>query len=452
VSILTRAADFARATTFDRLPGPVVETAKRALADCLGVTLAGSREPVSRLIQAHVRKHSARAESRVIGTGLRVTPDLAALANGTAGHALDYDDVSWTSIGHPSVTVAPAVLALAEAAGASGREVLTAYVLGIEIENKIAGLAMPQASERGWHTTSVFGPFGAAAACAWLKRLAGPEFVSALALAASTAGGLRSNFGTAAKPFHAGLAAFHGVLSGLLAGLGLGAAKDALEAADGFIQLFSGRPAAGEGPPFGEPWDLLEPGLVLKKYPCCSGAHPALDCLLEMLSASPFAAGEVEVVRVGLSLLGPRELVCHDPASPAQARFSLEYALAAAVVFGRVGLAEFSAEAVGDPRVRELMPRIRAGLDPELAGLGFIGTAPAKLEVVLRDGRVLRGRSDLARGNPEKPLSDRELEAKFLECAGAVLAPERCRRLWWDLMGLEEVGDLARLMDLLGPD
>jgi len=449
MSVISEAVEFALSVSFDDFQDKLIHTGKRAIIDYLGVTLAGSKEPASICIQHYVNGMSSCPEATVFGAGLRTSQNCASLANGVSGHALDFDDVSWTTIGHPSVVVTAATLAGAEKAHSSGREVLKAYVAGVEIQHKIAALLMPEASENGWHTTSVFGPFGAAAATALLAGLTYEQFCSALGIAASMAGGIRSNFGTMTKPYHAGMAAFNGATAAILAGHGLDASLLAIEARDGFIQAFSGKCNEEYRVNWGKPWDILDPGLVFKRYPCCSGSHPAIDCIFEILAQQPFTYSEVESIHVGVSLLGPRELVCHCPATPAEAKFSMEYAVAAAIVHGKVGLSEYTPKALDDARARELMSKVTMDIDPDLAKLGFIGTAPAKIRVTLKSGQVLEGECRLSRGNPEKPLSDDELGLKFVECASRVLTPDKCRKTLDTLFALESIKDINEVVNLL---
>ncbi len=448
MTILTEATKFAQSVFYSQLSAEVIEIAKRALIDYIGVTLAGSREPVSANLQAYGKWIAGCPESRVFGTHMIVPHNIAALINGTAAHALDYDDVSWTTIGHPTVTVGPAVFAAGEAAHSSGMEALKAYIVGVEIEHKIASLVMPKVSSNGWHTTSVFGPFGAATASSLMHDLDFESFRSALGIAASKSSGIRSNFGTMTKAYHAGMAAFNGTTASILARLGVNASENAIEGQDGFVQAFAAGELKSSLANLGQPWDIVTPGLVFKRYPCCSGAHPALDCVLQMLKETPFTADEVSSIHVGVSLLGPRELVCHSPTTVAEARFSMEYALAVAVVYGKAGLAQYTPEAMNDVRVKRLVPRISMEIDSELAALGFIGTAPAKLRITLEDGRTLEGRCDLATGNPEKPLSDSDLTSKFMECASRVLEPTRSRKLLDMLFSLDEIEDINLIADL----
>ncbi|HEA65987.1 MAG TPA: MmgE/PrpD family protein [Desulfobacterales bacterium] len=449
MTILDDAAEFARSASFRNIPEEVFAIGKRALIDFLGLALRGSREAVSRIVQSYVGSMATTPESKVFGTNLSVSRNLAALANGVSGHSLDFDDVSWTTLGHPTVTIAPSVFATGEVVKASGKEILSAYAVGVEVAHKIAALVMPQTSSNGWHTTSVFGPLGAAAASAQLMALEKDPFTFALGIATSTAGGLRANFGTMTKPYHAGMAAFNGTTSAILAGMGLTAARNAIEATDGFGQVFSGGRLEKNTVDFGNPWDIVKPGLVFKKYPCCSGAHPAIDCLLEILHKTPFTPDQLESISVGVSQLGPLELVCHDPGTVTEARFSMEYALAVAVRYGKVGLEQFESSCINDPQVKELIPKIQMELDPEFSPLGLIGTAPAKLHIVLKDGRTLDGRCDLAKGNPEKPLTDGELSSKFLECVSDIITPQNSKRILKDLFAFEKIDDINSILKMI---
>jgi len=449
MTILDDAAEFSRSASFKSIPEEVFEIGKRALIDFLGLALRGSREAVSRIVQSYVGSMATTPESKVFGTDLSVSQNLAALANGVSGHSLDFDDVSWTTIGHPTVTVAPSIFATGEAVKASGKEILSAYAVGVEVAHKIAALVMPQTSSNGWHTTSVFGPLGAAAGSAQLMALGKDPFTFALGIATSTAGGLRANFGTMTKPYHAGMAAFNGTTSAILAGMGLTAASNAIEATDGFGQIFSGGRLEKSTVNFGHPWDIVKPGLVFKKYPCCSGAHPAIDCLLEILHKTPFTTDQVVSIRVGVSQLAFRELIHHAPGGAMEARFSMEFALAAAVRYGKVGLGQFETSCINDPQVKELIAKIKMELDPEFSPLGLIGTAPAKLRIVLKDGRTLYGRCDLARGNPEKPLSDEELSSKFLECVSDILSPRNSKKILEDLFAFEKIDDISSILKMI---
>ncbi|MFE1599523.1 MmgE/PrpD family protein [Methylobacterium sp. ID0610] len=452
-SLLEQAASFLTASRAGALDAATVAAAQEALIDYVGVALAGSREPVARRIRAWAAARSVSRAASLVGAGERLDPENAALCNAVSGHALDFDDTSWTTIGHPTTVVAPAALAVAESCGASGAEALGAYLAGVEVAHRLAERVMPEASRNGWHTTGALYTVGAAAAACALLRPAPETIVHALALALSRAGGIRANFGTQAKPYHAGMAAQAGLEAASLAMAGITASAQAFEGTDGFLDCFAG-PAArqralDEPLVFGRPFDLVGRGIAFKRYPCCSGAHPALDLVLDLAREHAIVAEQVAEIRVGTSLLAERELVCHDPRTPAEARFSMEFALAAALVQGGVTLDSFTAEILSAPAIRRLMGRVRMALCPELAELGFIGTAPVRLEIVLADGRVIAGARDLAVGNPERPFGEADRRAKFVACAGRVMAPAVVEDAYGLLGGFAALPDLGALSAVL---
>ena len=449
-SVAEQAADFLIACRNGPLPSDVASIARTAVTDYVGVALAGAAEPVARNVRAWASERATGAGATVFGAGgLRLDPENAALCNAVAGHALDFDDTSWTTIGHPTTVVAPAALAVAEQLGASGADALRAYVAGVEVAHRIAELCMPEASEAGWHTTGALYVLGAAAAAALLLNLDRTTCVHALGLAASRSGGIRSNFGTQAKPWHAGMAARNGLEAVSLARAGVTASRTAIEGQDGYIACLAGDTArarvAGRELAFGAPFDLATRGLAFKRFPCCSGSHPACDLTLDMMAEHGFGADEVARIHVGVSLLAERELVVHAPETPQEARFSMEFALAATLVHGPLTWDLFAQPTLADPAVQQLMGKVRLELSPELAALGFIGTAPVRMTFHLHDGRVLHGARDLAIGNPECPMGLQDHAAKFRSCATRALAPAAADTLLRRLRALDQEPNLSAL-------
>lgn len=449
-SVTEQAADFLIDLRHRPLGAEVAAIARLAITDYVGVALAGAAEPVARNVRAWAAERAFGTGATVIGAaGLRLDPENAALCNAVAGHALDFDDTSWTTIGHPTTVVAPVALAVAEQVGGSGADALRAYVAGVEVAHRIAELCMPEASEAGWHTTGALYTLGAAAAAALLLNLDWTTCVHALGLAASRSGGIRSNFGTQAKPWHAGMAARNGLEAVSLARAGVTASRTAIEGQDGYVACLAGAASRarldGRYLPFGAPFDLAARGLAFKRFPCCSGSHPACDLTLDLMAEHGFGADDVAEVRVGVSLLAQRELVVHAPCTPQEARFSMEFALAATLARGPLTWDLFVPETLADPKVRRLMAVVRQELSPELAALGFIGTAPVRMTFLLRDGRTIRGARDLAIGNPERPMSAEDHAAKFRSCASRAMMPEAADRLLRRLRALDQEPDVAAL-------
>ncbi|WP_255526874.1 MmgE/PrpD family protein [Photobacterium sp. BZF1] len=431
------------------IPEPVVEVARTALTDYVAVTIAGNKMPVAQNIQKLAASRTPSGACNLFGTSQTSSAAYASYANGAASHALDFDDVSWATIGHPTVTVAPAAFAVAQERQLGGEAILLAYIAGVEAQHQIAHWLMPALSEQGWHTTPTIGVFGAAVAAGILMDLDEGSLVHALAIAASSASGVRGNFGSQTKAMHAGLAAFNGVNAAELAQIGVTGQPNVIEAADGFGQCFAQRTDfAKASVSLGEYWDLLDNGLVFKQYPCCSGSHPAIDCWDELLQARHLAPEDIEFIQVGASLLGPRELVCSNPQNAIEAKFSMQYALAARLIYGGVGVAEFVDSKVQDERIQALMARIQMRVDPELEKLGFIGTAPIKIRITLTSGETIAIANDLAKGNPEKPLSSQDIEKKFTACVVPQVGEGKSRQ-WLALLAKFESASSAEINELL---
>ncbi|MDP2951941.1 MAG: MmgE/PrpD family protein, partial [Chloroflexota bacterium] len=302
-----RLACFLVETGYNNLPQEVVRVAKRAFLDGMGVALAGSQEEAGRIIAHHVKEQGGAKECRVLGNRWRVPAPAAALANGIMAHALDYDDYAPGWVAHPTAAILPAVLALGERGHISGKEALEAYVLGFEVGARAGYGAGRRHYEAGFHSTATLGTLGAAAASAKLLRLSIPETRMALGIAASEAAGLRQNFGSMTKPFHAGNAARGGVTAALLAQQGFTASEDILDGPQGFVHVL-----AGEGhfekmlDGLGETFDILSPGLEMKPYPCCRGTHRCLDAMFALLKERPFSPDEVEAVECRTSDIVPQ--------------------------------------------------------------------------------------------------------------------------------------------------
>lgn len=435
-------------TTYEHLPAEAVTQAKRALLDTIGVTLAGHQEEAGRIITQWVREAGGSQEAMVLGTGLYTAPALAALANGTLGHALDFDDVTAHLRGHPSIPVAPAVLALGEAVGASGAEVMLAFILGVEVEAKI-GKAMTSAHpRRGWHPTATIGGLGAAAAAAKILELNTAQTQIALGIAASKASGLRQNFGTMTKPLHAGEAARSGVEAAQLAQRGFTADRHILESRFGFFSTF-----VGDGEfdldvvlqDFGAPYEIVSPGIGVKPYPACRQTHRAIDAMLALVHTHHLQPDDVSEIVCEISARMEDFLIYHQPQSGLEGKFSMEYCVAAALLHGQMGLAQFSDASVQDPRVQALLRQVRLE-HPDQQATDWDAPIPDIIKVTLRDGRHLQQRVDIPKGDPALPLSWAELEAKFRDCATAVLTPEQIQEAVQHITHLEELSTLQPLM------
>jgi 2-methylcitrate dehydratase PrpD len=425
--------------------------AAAAVLDTVGVALAGAIEPASRIVRTALAP-SAKGESFAWGTDLRLSASDAALANGTAAHALDYDDMCFVSLAHPSAPLVPAVIATAEFSGGSGLDALDAYVVGFEVEARLGRVMNPRHYQRGWHNTSTLGAIGAAAAASRLLRLHSDAAAHAIAIAASEASGLKENFGSMVKPLHAGLAARNGVLAAMLGRAGMTASAHALDGPQGFLHAMDAEreDLAHEVADLGKRWEILDTGITVKLYPSCAGTHPTLDALLDLRAREKFTADDVDRIDIDVDPIVPTILLYDRPTSALEAKFSMPFCAAAAIVFGQVGIDTFDDGRIRDPRVAEMMAKTAMRVDPEL-GKGVPALTEACVHVHLKDGRTLVQAAHGARGYPERPATDAELDAKFLACATRVLPPDKAQRALSYVRAFDAQQDVLPLGDLLRP-
>ena len=434
------------------LPEQAIRWAKIGILDTVGVTLAGSVEDCTRIVAGVEGVGAASGPSLIFGSDRRVPALDAALINGTASHALDFDDVGESIGGHPSVPLVPAIVALGEQVGASGKDAILAYVVGFETESRIARAVHPHHYDRGWHPTTTVGVFGTVAAAARMLNLTETETATALSIAASLAAGVKANFGTMTKPLHVGHSARSGVLAALLAKGGFTAGNRAFEHPHGFFNVFNGAgnyDAAKVFENWADPLDIVDPGFGLKQYPCCGSTHPAIDAMLKLRREHAIDADDVAAIEV---LTNPRRLPHTDkprPTNGLEGKFSIQYVTARALLDGRVALGHFADAAVNEPRIRKLLPLVRAGAHPEMPAESAEQFA-AEVVVTTRAGKRLAARvpHQICRGLAN-PMSEGELWAKFEDCALRALAPTQARPLFEMLQRLDAVAALADLTAMI---
>ncbi len=423
---------------------------KTCLADAVGVTLAGSREQATRILLRTPGVATAPGPCLLVGTNWRTTAIEAALVNGTASHALDYDDFSGVFGGHHTVPLMSALLAIAEERGHSGRELLVAYVAGVEVEMRLARAVHFHHYDKGWHPTATLGVFGAAAAVARLIGLDADHTATALAIAASSASGLKANFGTMTKPLHAGQCGRDGLMAALLAEAGFEANLEALEHPQGFLEVYNGRGHYITAPleePWRAPFAIEGDHIALKPYPCCGSTHAAIAAMLRLAREDGVRADAVAAIEIGLPERRLRHTDTPVPETSAEAKFSVQYVTVRALITGAVQLAHFEGEAHAEPEVRRLLALTRAR---PITGLA--DDAPeqwgAEVTVRLSDGRALTRRVESlvgAVGDVDREL----LREKFMDCATRAIAPDAAGRLFEALESLEEAADLREIAGLL---
>jgi len=443
---------------YDAIPRDAVEKAKRTALDCVGAALAGVAEPVSETIVGYVTKLGGPAQASVFGAGIKVSVADAAHANGTIAHALDYDDCG-VKIGHPSVLVLPAVLSLGEHIGAAGQEILAAYIVGLEVEGKLALHADFKLMQARLNHQTWYGSIGAAAACAKLLRLDVARTRNALGIAGNFACGLSANHGSMAGAMAAGNACRNGVIAALMAQAGVTANPNIIETKNGFYDTLVGAghyDAERMAESLGNPFYIESPGIGLKKYPSCYHTHRALDGVFQLLAEHRLNNRDIVEVDVGTSERAMRVLAFSEPGTPYQAKFSMPHCIAAAVVDHEVTLETFTDRKFADRAIVEARKKVHLSFPdvpiwPGLADVGpdseFVGN-PVTIRTI--DGQSYNARVDIPRGDPALPLSDDELLAKYRDCGRSQLGANDIDRSVDLIFGLEKAPDIGTLMATVG--
>jgi 2-methylcitrate dehydratase PrpD len=435
----------AHSVTVDDVPPSVLHGLKLAILDLLACCVAGSRTEGSVAVADWAQATGPGTDSVIIGTALRATPPMGALANGAAGHALDYDDVSMRMI-HPSVNLVPALLGAGEPRGVSGRDFLQGYLAGFEVQARICREINPEHYDRGWHSTGTVGPLGAAMAVARLYGLDEERSRWALGIAASSAGSIRKNFGSMVKPLHPGQAAYHGLQAADLAARGFTGDRSVLEGKNGFLQLFSNAdrlPGLYEAFADGAPFELVESGIALKRFACCGAIHSAQDALLDLLGTHAFSPDQVARIECRVNTSVPNILVHHVTQSGLEGKFSMEYSLAVCLLDRWAGLAQYTADRAADPALLPLMRRVDVVVDDSIpVNMAFF---PSIVTVTLDDGRRLTERVDVPVGYPSRPLSQDQVTTKARDCCAGVLEDQQFDDLVDVVTHLEDCPDIGVL-------
>jgi 2-methylcitrate dehydratase PrpD len=419
-------AKFVIDTGYDAIPPEVIGLGKNSILDGFGLALAGSRAETGPLCMKYLDTLGVpHGSSTILGTSRKTAPQFAALVNGISIHADDFDDTQLAAakdrvyglLVHPTVPVLPAVFALGEQRVISGKDLLLAYHLGVEVECKIAEAIAPRHYEDGFHSTGSCGPFGSAAACSKLLRLDLEKTLNAFGIAGSQSAGLRENFGTMTKPFQAGHAAESGLRSAQLADIGWTAATQILEAKRGFFHAAGGSfdPAAILGK-LGAPWCFASPGISLKPYPSGSLSHPAMTELKRLIELHEIRPAQVKRVEVGANHAMTEALLHHQPQTGLEAKFSMEFCVAILLLQRKAGLAQFTNQVVQRSDVKEMIGKVRYYVDPEAEAAGF-DKMTSIIKITLKSGKVISGRANFGKGSPADPMTFDETAAKFRGCA-----------------------------------
>jgi len=437
-------AKFVSRLEFGAIPEAAWPIVRSGFADCVAAMAAGRNEPVVRILTTMLGPGGDGEATLCLGAGRAAAPE-AAWINGTAAHALDYDDVALR--GHPSAVLVPALLAEGEALNRTGKEVATAYVAGYEVWADLVDRERGKHHDKGWHPTGIFGPLAAAAACARLRRLDAAKTGAALGIAASRAGGLMANFGAMTKPFHAGCAAHAGVVAARLAALGMTSAGDAIEHSQGFLNAVS--PAGAyhlRETETGQTWQIVRQGLSIKKYPICFAAHRAVDATLDVARQHGMRAEQVDRVAVSLSVLAAKLLRNALPQTELEAKFSVQFAVAAALIAGNVGLRELTGEFVRSGAVQDLIKRVSVETNENYDTEAPVQSVWDQVHVSLVSGeRISSAQVKRPRGHPSNPLKPGELRRKFADCLAAGEVAADAEQLFGMLERIEQLGPVKVL-------
>src|SRR5882724_11884052 len=444
-SLTDYVAGFVVATRASDIPADVMHLGKRSVIDGLGLALAGAASQTSAITRRYLASLDIASSngSTVVGSDLRLPARFAAFANGISIHADDYDDTQlaiakdrvYGLLTHPTAPALPPALALAERERKSGRDLMSAYQVGVEVECKVAEAILPRHYQHGFHSTATCGAIGAAAGAANLLGLDLNTTRRALSLGASQAAGLRENFGTMTKPFHAGRAAESGVVAAEIAALGFTASPIALEADRGFFRAagggYSADAIAGK---LGKPWTF---------------AFPGVSVMQDLIHRHDLRAERVRRVTVGTNHNMPNALIHHRPKNELQAKFSMEFCMAILLLERKAGLEQFTDSVVNRPDVQALIERVDFGVHPDAEAAGF-DKMTTIVEVELTDGTKVQGSADFGKGSPANPMTDAELADKFRQCAEwGGLDAQRAQQiidLVWHIDELPDVNDLTRLL------
>lgn len=452
--------DFTQDATFSDVPENVVDRAKIHILDSLGLALAGSVSDAARIVRDHLDAQGVTHADRnrgasIFANGFRAAPRFAAYANASAIHADNFDDTTpqvradRTGGIHASGAVLPTVLALGELSGASGRDVLIAYLVGVEAASRLNHAVAARHYGDGFHTTGTMNVFGAVCAAAKILKLGPEQTIHAIGIAAGQASGIRRNFGAMAEILHPAQAAEYAIIAADLAARGLTAADDALDGPVGYLAAAAGGYDADEiiGK-LAAPWVFDKPGVWIKPHPNGALTHPGAGCLLELLTDNEISPDRIEEIHVRTNERVLNTLIHHNPTDGMQARFSMEFTLSIIALDRQAGLSEFTTENLRREDVSDMMTKVRySAFDTPDAGYTNVTTL---IDVTLNDGAVLSGRADHARGSTTAPMTFEEVAEKFHQCAAYAGFPSgQALEIEFQIVHMDRTDDLSQMFNTL---
>jgi 2-methylcitrate dehydratase PrpD len=429
------------------VPQPVIDRARLFFTDSIGVMLAGTHEEVSHLVYEMVKAQGAAPSATIVGQSLRSSPQLAALANGVAGHAMDYD---FTFVAAQAIAaVIPAILPLAETTNATPAEAIAAFIIGAEVASRIVRANFKATSDGGWHTTGMVGVIAAAAAAVRLLKAPAEAVPNVIGISASLASGFVANFGTMTKPLHAGNAARNGVLAAMLGKRGFTSSPIALEARTGYFATFGRGFETTQEPfkDFGSRHDLVDGRYRIKPYPCGGLTHTAIEAALDLREHVGTRLSDIKGIHCFITRNAAQRAGAVYPATIENAKFSVAYLVPYALVHGAPKIAAFTNNALQDERVKALAKTVTASVDPDL-GPGT-DDSPARIRVTMMDGQVFEQRKDFGSGSNKNPMTQAQIEGKFFDCAAQAVDQDTAKKILAFLNTLPDQQSFHNLWPLL---
>jgi 2-methylcitrate dehydratase PrpD len=451
VKVEERLAFFVSEMDYNQLPKEAIEISKKSLFDYIGVALAGSLTETSQIVLKIIRQIGGEPQAAVIGSGFRTGITTAALANGTMAHALDYDDVSDSWLGHPSVVLVSTILAMGDLYGSSGRDILTAYIVGFEVGAALGRAIGEKVYDSGWHNTATIGTLAGTAAAAKIARLDTNQTRNALGIAVSLASGVRQNFGNMVKPFHAGNAARNSVLAVLLAKDGFDATDRGITGEWGFCKVFGAgvQPELEEvSKDLGHNFDIISTGIWIKAYPSCGMTHSPIEAALQIKRENQFKPKDIVEIECGVGEVLPRILIHHQPKTGLEGKFSLEYCVAVGLAEGEVSLLQFTDEKVLSSIIQDLVAKVKYFHPQGLENKTDLNL-PVTITVKLSDNRVFSSTVETPKGKPKNPMDEGDLWLKFENCAQDVLEMKKRKKVRDLVFGIEDIASIRDLANII---
>ena len=430
-------------------PGGLIDMAETAFLDTVGVMLAGSREPAAEIVCDVIEAEGAAPAASIVGRSARTSPQNAALANGIAAQALDYD-LSFMS-GQSAAAIIPGLLPLAETIDARPDDLMSSFIVGAEVCARLVRSFPTLSSEGGWHGAGIIGTITAAAAFAKLTKAPAQQIPAIIGIAASMASGLGENFGTMTKPLHPGLASRSAMMAVFLGARGFTASATAIEGSQGFLPVFA-RGLHWDSAPFddlGDTFNLLDPGYKIKPFPCGGLLHTAIEAALHLRDDAQSRIDRIARIRVGATKHAADRAIDSYPWSEDSARFSLKYLIATALIHGPPLIEAFSEEAMADEKVRALAESVEAVVDDQFAGVTGSGYSPARVTIAFEDGEKLEEVVTHASGSKEAPMSEDAIRQKFFSCATRAVADGTASEIYSYFRNFRDRENLADLWPLL---